>query len=136
MARTRLINPRGLRWTCMAFTFSALAACSTSRGTQFESHDPAASSPMLQIENHGFRDVHLYALAGNGSRVRLGRVNARETLRMRLPPALRGARYLRLQAEPTLLGAAYTSEQVLIEEGTEVVWMLENELSMSKLFLR
>ncbi len=119
-----------------ALMLATAAACATSQGARFDSHDPAAASPIVLIENHGFTDVHVYALAGNGKRVRLGRVNALESFRVRLPAALRGARYLRLQAEPTLLGTSYTSEQVLIEEGTEVVWMLENELSMSKLFLR
>lgn len=132
MARPSLLH-RARRPIGVALFLVAEAACATTRPAQFGSDPPATSSPMLLIENHGFTDVHVYALAGNSRRVRLGRVNALETLHVCLPASLSGARILRLEAVPTILGDPYTSEQVLIEAGTEVVWRLENELTLSKL---
>jgi len=91
---------------------------------------------MIVVENHGFSDLQVYAVVGTGKRVRLGRVNALDELRMRLPASLVGARSLRFEVVPTMSGAPYTSDRVLIEEGTELVWRLENELSLSALVVR
>ncbi len=114
----------------------AAAACATHRPMPYKSASSSRSSCLLLIENHGISDVHVYAVVGQGQRVRLGRVNALETIRMRLPASLVGARTVRLEAVPTLLGDPYTSDPVLIEEGTEIVWRLENDLGISTLFVR
>jgi hypothetical protein len=117
-----------------------LAGCATSG--PMESHsvgsrDTKKGSPCtLLVENHGFRDIHLYALRGDNTRVPLGRVSSLDERRVMLPRTVVAARYMNLVAVPAVLGEQFVSERVLLEGGTEIVWRLKNELAFSTLVVR
>ena len=114
----------------------AVAACASTALSDPDPDGPGRNSCTLMLENHGFTDLHVFALVGNGSRVRLARINALEKRRIQLPASFVGVRNMRLEAVPTVVGAAYTSESVPLEGGTEVVWQLKNNLRLSALFVR
>jgi hypothetical protein len=80
--------------------------------------------------------LHIYAIRGGTSRIPLGTVGSLEQRRVKLPRALMSARYINLLAVPAAAGEAYLSDRVYLEEGTEVVWRLRNDLVFSSLFLR
>ncbi len=119
---------------------STLAACAAGPGPGGAGADSTQGNRrlpcVLVLENEGISDLHIYAIRGETSRIRLGTVGSLEQRRVRLPQALMSARYINLLAVPAAAGEAYMSDRVYLEEGTEVVWRLRNDLVFSSLFLR
>lgn len=95
---------------------------------------PAACE--LTIENNGFSDVHVFALMGDHSRIRLGTVSALDTRRVRLPTALVAAGTFRLLGVPAAAGRLFESDLVYADEGLSVVWRIENQRGLSTVVIR
>jgi hypothetical protein len=90
----------------------------------------------LEVENHGWSDLHLYALRVDGTRLPLGTVGSLDKRRIRFPKTLLAARQIQLLAVPAVLGEAYVTDLVMLEGGTTLQWHLKNELPLSTLVVR
>ena len=126
------------------WTFSVgpllLASCVSTGDLGDPRFTPDASSPdqpcTLKVENHGWTDLHLYAVRMDGTRLRLGTVGSLDERRVRLPKTLMAAREIQLLAVPAVLGPPYLTESVMLEGGTTLHWQLKNELPLSTLVVR
>ena len=88
---------------------------------------------MLEVENHHWNDVVVYLMNGNQSQ-RLGMVTGVSTDRFVFPyrQIATGGR-LRLRAHPIGGQGSFTSEDVSIQPGQSVKWILESDLKRSSL---
>jgi len=117
-----------------------LSGCASTGGSAdltspFEA--PASGTPCtLVVENHGWSDLHLYALRLDGTRLPLGTVGSLDRRTVRFPKTLMAARQIRLLAVPAVLGEAYVTDTVMLEGGTTLQWHLKNELPLSTLVVR
>ena len=117
-----------------------LSGCASSGGMAdlTSPFDASASATpcTLEVENHGWSDLHLYALRPDGTRLPLGTVGSLDTRTVRFPKTLMAARQIQLLAVPAVLGEAYVTESVMLERGTTLYWHLKNELPLSTLVVR
>ena len=90
----------------------------------------------LSVENHGWTDLHLYALRPDGTRVPLGTVGSLDERRVRLSKTLMAAGVIQLVAVPAVLGEAFVTNHLMLAEGTTVHWHLKNHLALSTLVVR
>ena len=92
---------------------------------------PLSRTAIVEVENHNWSDMVVYALHGN-SRIRLGMVTSLTTARFELPSsALYTVTDLRLVAEPLAASEKYVSEPIRVNQGQLVELRLENALAIS-----
>ena len=77
----------------------------------------------VEIHNIGWADVTIYSATG-GARMRLGTVNANQTVRFPLPKIHQWATDLRLVADPIGSARTYDSEPVTAVPGQVVRWVV------------
>lgn len=120
------------------FSLLLLSSCASLQGScspDFEAEAcPADRRIPLVVENHGWTDLHLFAVRADGTRLRLGRVESLEGRTVTLPRTLAGQR-IRFAAVPAILGAEYLTESVMLQEGVTIHLNLENQLLLSTLFV-
>ena len=88
---------------------------------------------MLEVENHHWNDVVVYLMNGNQSQ-RLGMVTGVSTDRFVFPyRQIATSGRLRLRAHPIGGQGSFSSEDVSIQPGQSVKWILESDLKRSSL---
>jgi hypothetical protein len=108
-------------------------------GLLFPRHDdpPQVSAQnaetVIEVESHHWNDVVVYLMNGNQSE-RLGTVTGVSSTRFSVPyrHIASGGR-LRLRAHPIGGQGSFTSEDVVIQPGQSVKWMLESDLKRSSM---
>ena len=90
----------------------------------------------IEVRNQSFADLRVEALIGESNRVRLGRVEALNSATLRVPIALSGAAFVRLMARPLAAGAIHQTEPIRPEPGDTIVWIVGNQVQISRWYVR
>ena len=104
----------------------AISGCSALRRS-----GPAPNEPdtMVAVENHGFPDVVMYAVAA-GDPYRLGMVTGSSSAKFKLPSRFTGLGSVQLLARP-IAGRAYLLPAVSVSPGDLILVSLENSAAQS-----
>ncbi len=108
------------RLTCLALaaTVALASACATSAGTQAAQQRPVTT---VQVENQALYDMTVYVVRG-GQRIRLGLATGLSKTRFTIPQGiLFGLTSLRFVADPVGGRNTPVSEEIMVQEGEEVV---------------
>lgn len=96
----------------------------------------ARESATLEVANHNWNDMTVYAVRG-GMRYRLGIVVSMGKKLFEIPiHAIVGRNGLRLEADPIGPRDTYLSPPIMVGFGERVRWELENNLSLSTYSVR
>jgi len=114
----------------IAFTALLLAA-SLSSCSALRRSGPAPNEPdtIVEVENHGFPDVVMYAVAA-GDPYRLGMVTGSSSAKFKLPPRFTSVGSVQLLARP-IAGRAYLLPAVSVSPGDLILVSLENSAAQS-----
>jgi hypothetical protein len=131
MAASALIRHRhGVRLIHLA-TLLWLCGCFLSKSKKTPAADPMLADIELQIVNHNWLDVTIYVLH-DGLRTRLGVARGSGNTALILSSRLLGAgRELRLYGDPIGSPEQAITENVVVQPGQYIEWLLETELSRS-----
>jgi len=117
-------------------TVVALSGCAGRRQGESESAVAATEPLHIAVANRYALDVVVYAII-NGQRRRLGVVTAATSGSFRLPrSSFAGGAPLRLLADPVGRSDGITSENIVVQPGQSVEWMLESDLRRSTMVVR
>ncbi len=118
--------------TAFFLYLAATTACGSARHSK-ESPSPSDAEISLDVENHHWSDIVIYLMNGNQSQ-RLGMVSGVSTKNFVFPyrQIATGGR-VRLRAHPVGGQGSFTSEDVVIQSGQGIKWMLESDLKRSTL---
>ncbi len=108
----------------------AVCGCASSGGRSDDTPE-AEEDTVVEITNRNWSTIHAYVIAG-ARRISLGLVSTHRTETFSLPPGSVGATpQLRFLA--ILIGSprAYLSDDVLVEPGDFVEWVVEHDLAHS-----
>lgn len=104
---------------------------------------PANDSPargsglVVFVTNDSFSDVRVYAIVGEGNRIRLGSVEALSQRALRLPfRELSSSSGVRLIAQPLAAGEAHTTSLIRPSLGDTIEWQLANRTEISRWHIR
>lgn len=87
----------------------------------------------VQVENHDWATVHVYALAG-GQSVSLGQLSTSETSTFELPETMTTtAGEVRLVADPVGSADAHVTRRIQFEPGDTIVYSVEDQLELSSI---
>ena len=112
---------------------AVVPACGLSSGGSESGTSPAKSEVSVEVESHNWSDIVIYLMNGNQSQ-RLGMVTGLSTIRFVLPfRKLATSGKVRLRAHPVGGPGSFTSEDLLVQPGQWVKWMLESDLSRSSI---
>lgn len=90
----------------------------------------------VRVQNNAWSSIHVYAVTG-GQWESLGVVSSQNSSDYTLSRAMLGGRgEIRLVADPIGSNQGYFSDPILIEPGDRVEWTLQNNLSLSSVFVR
>lgn len=90
----------------------------------------------VHVKNNAWNSIHVYAVAG-GQWESLGVVSSQNSSDYVLSRSVLGGRgEIRLVADPIGSNQGYFSDPILIEPGDRVEWTLQNNLSLSSVFVR
>lgn len=89
----------------------------------------------VQVENHNWQDVAVWAVAG-GARIRLGTVVTNTTGRFTLPASV-AHRVNEVYLEGHRIGSndRFQSDRFMINPGTRLVWRVENHVALSNQYI-
>jgi hypothetical protein len=127
------VNLRLLRVVVpLGFYITGLSACGLFSSRHNQPNDWNAEVS-VEVESHNTSDIVVYLMNGSQSQ-RLGMVSAVSSASFVFPyrQLATGGR-VRLKAYPVGGGGAFTSEDVLLQPGQGVKWILESDLSRSSL---
>lgn len=123
-----------------AFTAALLlTACADSSGRPIgtggtNEPEPAPAASSVRVTNHNWSLVVVYA-AISGRRVRLGQVETGQTLTLTLPTAVQTTGDVELLAEPLASDVGYRSGRILIEPGAQIELVVENQITLSRVWV-
>ena len=127
----RITRPRVASLTLAAMM--ALSACASPARYPGENGTTEKERTVaVEVTNHNWMDVVVYAVSSAGNRVRLGSVTTGLDQRFKLPRSLNvmsGNFYL--EARPVGSGEVYNSGPILANPGARVIWSIENQLGLS-----
>ncbi len=111
--------------------FVLLVACGVTSRTPDSSQPHPGGEISVEVESHHFSDIVIYLMNGSQSQ-RLGMVVGLSTASFVLPhrSLQRGGR-LQLRAYPVGGPGSFTSEDLLVQPGQGIKWILESDLSRS-----
>lgn len=90
----------------------------------------------VSVRNNAWSAIHVYAVMG-GQWESLGVVSSQSSSDFELSRSMMGGRgEIRLVADPIGSNEGYFSDPILIEPGDRVEWTLQNNLSLSSVFVR
>lgn len=113
----------------------ALSACASHGSYDAPTSAQAAAAQRtvtVDVSNHNWMDIVVYAVSPAGSRVRLGNVTTGLDQRFRLPRSMNvqtGNIYL--EAHPVGSNELYNSGPIMVNPGSRIIWSIENQLSLS-----
>jgi len=123
----------GLTWAAGVVVFAAGCASPGPSSPRFTGVSAARDQHVtVEIQNIGWADVTIYSATG-GARMRLGTVNANQTLRFPLPKIHQWATDLRLIADPIGSSHTYDSEPVTAVPGQVVRWVVHESRGVRSL---
>jgi hypothetical protein len=118
--------------TASYLLLAATSACGSARHSK-QSPSPGSSEILLEVENHHWNDIVIYLMNENQSQ-RLGTVSGVSTDRFVFPyRQIATGGKVRLRAQPVGGQRSFTSEDVLIQSGQGLKWILESDLKRSTL---
>ncbi len=90
----------------------------------------------VEVRNHNWLDVHAYVV-GAGQRFSLGMVTSNDEQEFKVPGlALSSGRGLVFIALPVGSRVGYVSDELYVEPGDAVVWIINNNLAQSAISIR
>jgi hypothetical protein len=115
-------------------SLTALPACGLIFSRQVEEDSRSVTSEItLEVESHHWADIVVYLMDGTQSQ-RLGTVNGVSTSSFVFDYSdLAAGGKVRLRAYPVGGQGSFTSEDVLIQPGQWIKWILESDLSRSSM---
>lgn len=103
-----------------------------SAGKHTASNEFQAEKTVLVVENNNWMDMNVYILRDGGMKSRLGSVPSLGRSKFTLSPAMLGSSgRLRIFADPVGSSVGYTSDPIVVTNGQEVRFKVENNLRMS-----
>jgi hypothetical protein len=129
MVASRLFRPwYGVRFIQLA---ALLGLCGCLFGKKAPATDPMLADVELQIVNHNYLDVTIYVIH-DGQRSRVGVARGSANTAMVLSSRLLGAgRELRLYGDPIGSPEQAITENLVVQPGQYIEWLLETELGRS-----
>ena len=132
-----------LPWTAAGLIAVVLAASACGAfGRQPGAPDPVSDGGeqprdfAVQVTNNSWSAIHVYVVAG-GQWESLGLVASQNTADYEVSRSRLGGRgEIRLVADPVGSTQGYFSDPILVEPGDRVEWTLQNNLSLSSVFVR
>jgi hypothetical protein len=123
-----------VRVVLLSVCLSVTPACGLLSSRHSESDSSSADSEIsLEVESHHWSDIVIYLMNGSQSQ-RLGIVAAVSTIRLVFPyRQLAAGGKVRLRAHPVGGTRSFTSEDVLVQPGQGIKWVLESDLTRSSL---
>jgi len=107
-----------LRWLALAAAMGFASACVTSGGRQAAQDRPVTT---VQVDNQALYDMTVYVIR-SGQRIRLGLATGLSKTRFTIPQGiLFGLTSLRFVADPVGGRSTPVSEEIMVQEGEEVV---------------
>jgi hypothetical protein len=114
-------------------TLLLISACGLLRSRSQETDDESTSEVAVEVESHHWNDVVIYLMNGNQSR-RLGTVAGVSTNHFVFPyRQLSTGGKIRLRAYPVGGQGSVTSDDLLLQPGQGVKWILESDLRRSSM---
>lgn len=90
----------------------------------------------VHVQNNAWSAIHVYAVMG-AQWESLGVVSSQSSEDYTIPRGMTGARgEMRLVADPIGSNQGFFSDPILVEPGDRVEWTLQNNLSLSSVFVR
>lgn len=123
-----------------ALAVGVLSACASATPTGDRplslEGDYLPQSMNVTVENNNWHDVVIYALSG-GMRTRLGDVTSmtRRDFEIR-PNMVTGGGTIRFVADPIGIRATHTTQELVVEPGTNMRLTVENQITLSHLIRR
>lgn len=123
------MNPVPFRVFLIALLFAV--GCSSA-----EERRAAATGPVsVEVTNHNFLDVNLYAVGGSQT-IRLGTVTTNATQTFEVPAGLPLSRGLRFLVDPVGSRSAYLSDEIIVSGGDVVSLVIQSNLGLSSTSIR
>jgi hypothetical protein len=86
----------------------------------------------VDVSNHNWADVVIYAISAAGNRVRLGSVTTGTAQRFRVPRSLTiTSGNMTLEAHPIGSSDSFQSGPIMANPGSRIIWSVENQLTLS-----
>ncbi|MBI4544809.1 MAG: hypothetical protein HY703_06425 [Gemmatimonadetes bacterium] len=90
----------------------------------------------VSVENRNWADMNVYVVRA-GARTRLGMVTSMNRATFAIPQTMTaGGGDIALLADPIGSSATFQTEPILLAPGQHIVWLIENSIQLSSLFVR
>jgi hypothetical protein len=119
------------RWAAMFALVLFVSGCAAG-GQRPAELQAGSDTPVVEVTNHNWSDVVVYAVRETGSRVRLGMVTSMGTQALRLPRGLvNSIGGIRLVASPIASSSQFQTEPMNVWPGQTIELRIENQLGIS-----